>query len=57
MHLIDSAHSKNMMVFLDVVYNHFGPERNYLHLYAPQFFTERHRTPWGQATPLKLFSN
>jgi maltooligosyltrehalose trehalohydrolase len=48
-HLIDCAHSKNMMVFLDVVYNHFGPEGNYLHLYAPQFFTERHHTPWGQA--------
>lgn len=48
-HLIDSAHSKNMMIFLDVVYNHFGPEGNYLHLYAPQFFTERHHTPWGQA--------
>ena len=47
--LIDSAHSKNMMVFLDVVYNHFGPEGNYLHLYAPQFFTEHHHTPWGQA--------
>jgi maltooligosyltrehalose trehalohydrolase len=47
--LIDSAHSKKMMVFLDVVYNHFGPEGNYLHLYAPQFFTEHHHTPWGQA--------
>ena len=35
------------MVLLDVVYNHFGPEGNYLHLYAPQFFTDRHRTPWG----------
>jgi malto-oligosyltrehalose trehalohydrolase len=34
---------------LDVVYNHFGPEGNYLHLYAPQFFTERHHTPWGAA--------
>lgn len=48
-HLIDSAHSKNLMIFLDVVYNHFGPEGNYLPLYAPQFFTDRHRTPWGQA--------
>jgi len=48
-HLIDAAHSKNLMVFLDVVYNHFGPEGNYLHLYAPQFFTDRHHTPWGQA--------
>ncbi len=46
---IDAAHSKNLMVFLDVVYNHFGPEGNYLHLYAPQFFSERHHTPWGQA--------
>jgi 1,4-alpha-glucan branching enzyme/maltooligosyltrehalose trehalohydrolase len=32
---------------MDVVYNHFGPEGNYLHVYAPQFFTRRHRTPWG----------
>jgi len=46
---IDRAHSKNLMVFLDVVYNHFGPEGNYLPLYAPQFFTDRHKTPWGQA--------
>jgi maltooligosyltrehalose trehalohydrolase len=48
-HFIDTAHSKSLMVFLDVVYNHFGPEGNYLHLYAPQFFTDRHHTPWGQA--------
>lgn len=46
---IDAAHGKNLMVFLDVVYNHFGPEGNYLSLYAPQFFTDRHHTPWGQA--------
>ena len=37
------------MVFLDVVYNHFGPEGNYLPRYAPQFFTDRHQTPWGAA--------
>jgi maltooligosyltrehalose trehalohydrolase len=48
-HLIDAAHSKKLMVFLDVVYNHFGPEGNYLHAYAPQFFTSRHHTPWGDA--------
>jgi maltooligosyltrehalose trehalohydrolase len=48
-HFIDAAHMKGLMVFLDVVYNHFGPEGNYLHLYSPQFFTERHKTPWGQA--------
>jgi malto-oligosyltrehalose trehalohydrolase len=47
--LIDAAHAMGLMVFLDVVYNHFGPKDNYLSLYAPQFFTERHRTPWGAA--------
>ncbi len=36
-------------MLLDVVYNHFGPEGNYLHAYAPQFFTDRHQTPWGAA--------
>ena len=36
--LIDAAHAHRLMVFLDVVYNHFGPEGNYLHAYAPQFF-------------------
>jgi maltooligosyltrehalose trehalohydrolase len=46
---INAAHAHNVMVFLDVVYNHFGPEGNYLPLYAPQFFTERHHTPWGPA--------
>jgi maltooligosyltrehalose trehalohydrolase len=48
-HFVDTAHAKNLMVFLDVVYNHFGPEGNYLGLYAPHFFTDRHGTPWGQA--------
>lgn len=47
--LVQSAHHRGMMVLLDVVYNHFGPEGNYLHVYAPQFFTERHHTPWGAA--------
>ncbi|HJU07695.1 MAG TPA: DUF3459 domain-containing protein, partial [Rhodanobacteraceae bacterium] len=47
--LIDAAHERGLMMFLDVVYNHFGPSGNYLNLYAPQFFTERHRTPWGAA--------
>ena len=47
--LIDEAHGRGLMVFLDVVYNHFGPEGNYLHLYAPQFFTTRFETPWGAA--------
>ncbi|MHB0916594.1 MAG: malto-oligosyltrehalose trehalohydrolase [Thiobacillus sp.] len=47
--LIDAAHAKGLMVLLDVVYNHFGPEGNYLHVYARTFFTERHHTLWGAA--------
>ncbi len=47
--LIDAAHGWGLMVLLDVVYNHFGPEGNYLSLYAPQFFSTRHHTPWGAA--------
>ena len=47
--LVQSAHSRGIMVLLDVVYNHFGPEGNYLGVYAPQFFTDRHHTPWGNA--------
>ncbi|RDD63802.1 malto-oligosyltrehalose trehalohydrolase [Ferruginivarius sediminum] len=46
---VDRAHGLGLMVFLDVVYNHFGPEGNYLPLYAPQFFTSAHHTPWGEA--------
>jgi maltooligosyltrehalose trehalohydrolase len=46
--LIDAAHARGLMVFLDVVYNHFGPEGNYLHRIAPQFFSDAH-TPWGGA--------
>lgn len=47
--LVEAAHAKHLMVFLDVVYNHFGPEGNYLHAYAPQFFNPRRQTPWGAA--------
>ena len=47
--LVAAAHARGLMVLLDVVYNHFGPDGNYLHLYAPQFFTDRHQTPWGAA--------
>ena len=45
--LISAAHGRGLQVFLDVVYNHFGPDGNYLHAYAKSFFTERHETPWG----------
>jgi malto-oligosyltrehalose trehalohydrolase len=46
---IDAAHGLGMMVFLDVVYNHFGPEGNYLGQYAPGFFRQGGATPWGDA--------
>ena len=46
--LVDEAHLRGIMVFLDVVYNHFGPEGNYLARYAPQFFCDT-ATPWGAA--------
>ncbi|WP_137127204.1 malto-oligosyltrehalose trehalohydrolase [Roseomonas sp. HF4] len=47
--LVDAAHGLGLMVFLDVVYNHFGPEGNWLHAYAPGFFAEGTHTPWGAA--------
>jgi maltooligosyltrehalose trehalohydrolase len=47
--LIDAAHDLGLMVFLDVVYNHFGPDGNYLSTYAKPFFRDDIETPWGQA--------
>lgn len=47
--LVDAAHARGLMVLLDVVYNHFGPDGNYLHLYAPDFFDDARHTPWGSA--------
>jgi 1,4-alpha-glucan branching enzyme/maltooligosyltrehalose trehalohydrolase len=44
--LVDAAHERGLSVILDVVYNHFGPDGNYMANYTP-LFTERHRTPWG----------
>ncbi|QWG19474.1 malto-oligosyltrehalose trehalohydrolase [Bradyrhizobium sediminis] len=51
--LIDEAHLRGLMVFLDVVYNHFGPEGNYLGRYAPAFFTEA-QTPWGNVIDYRV---
>jgi maltooligosyltrehalose trehalohydrolase len=51
--LIDAAHLRGLMVFLDVVYNHFGPEGNYLGRYAPDIFTET-QTPWGSAIDYRV---
>jgi len=47
--LIDTAHGHGLMVFLDVVYNHFGPDGNYLGRYAKHFFRHDQQTPWGDA--------
>jgi malto-oligosyltrehalose trehalohydrolase len=47
--LVAHAHARRLMVLLDVVCNHFGPDGNYLHAYAKHFFTERHHTLWGAA--------
>jgi maltooligosyltrehalose trehalohydrolase len=46
---IAAAHKRALMVLLDVVYNHFGPEGNHLSRYAPQFFNDARKTPWGAA--------
>jgi maltooligosyltrehalose trehalohydrolase len=47
--LVEAAHGLKLMVLLDVVYNHFGPEGNYLHAYAGEFFDATRHTPWGAA--------
>ena len=47
--LVDAAHGLGIMMFLDVVYNHFGPAGNYLPSYAPGFFRDDVQTPWGPA--------
>ena len=47
--LVDAAHGLGMMMFLDVVYNHFGPDGNYLDSYAQPFFRGDLHTPWGKA--------
>jgi malto-oligosyltrehalose trehalohydrolase len=52
--LVDAAHRHGLMVLLDVVYNHFGPEGNYLGQYAPQFFTSHYTTPWGDAIDYRV---
>ena len=51
--LVDAAHARGLMVFLDVVYNHFGPEGNYLGRIAPRFFSDA-QTPWGGAIDYRV---
>ncbi|MCH7580660.1 MAG: malto-oligosyltrehalose trehalohydrolase [Chloroflexi bacterium] len=47
--LVDAAHQQGLGVILDVVYNHFGPDGNYLAKYSDSYFTNRYQTPWGDA--------
>jgi len=51
--LVDAAHAAGLSAFLDVVYNHLGPEGNYLNEYGP-YFTSRRKTPWGDALDYSL---
>jgi maltooligosyltrehalose trehalohydrolase len=46
---VDVAHSHGVAVILDVVYNHLGPDGNYLKPFAPAYFTEKYKTEWGEA--------
>jgi maltooligosyltrehalose trehalohydrolase len=46
---IDAAHAAGVGVILDVVYNHFGPDGNYMKPFSPAYFTDRHRNDWGEA--------
>ena len=47
--LVDAAHAQGLGVFVDVVYNHLGPDGNYLGAFSPFYFDGRHQTPWGPA--------
>lgn len=47
--LVDAAHARGLAVLLDVVYNHLGPDGNYLQQFSRAYFTGRHITPWGDA--------
>jgi maltooligosyltrehalose trehalohydrolase len=46
--LVDAAHQHGLAVLLDVVYNHFGPDGAYANAFSPYYFTDRHKSPWGQ---------
>ena len=52
--LVDAAHERGLMVFLDVVFNHFGASGNYLPSYAPEFFHPERETPWGQGIAYEI---
>lgn len=52
--LIDAAHGRGLTVILDVVYNHLGPDGNYLGCYSRDYFNPTHKTPWGDGFNFEL---
>ena len=48
-HFVDEAHRHSLAVILDVVYNHLGPDGNYLHRFSSDYFTSRYQNEWGEA--------
>ncbi|CAN5444270.1 malto-oligosyltrehalose trehalohydrolase [soil metagenome] len=52
--LVDAAHERGLAVILDVVYNHLGPDGNYLGSYSREYFNPAHKTPWGDAFNFEL---
>ncbi len=52
--LVDAAHARGLAVVLDVVYNHLGPDGNYLGTYSRDYFNSAHKTPWGDAFNFEL---
>jgi maltooligosyltrehalose trehalohydrolase len=48
MRLVDAAHREGLAVIIDAVYNHLGPDGNYLRCYTGRYFTDRYSTPWGE---------
>jgi maltooligosyltrehalose trehalohydrolase len=50
--LVDAAHARGLAIVLDVVYNHLGPDGAYLSAFSPDYFTSRHKSPWGEGVNL-----
>ena len=48
-HFVDRAHALGLGVILDVVYNHVGPDGNFLREFAPHYFSDRYKNEWGEA--------
>lgn len=55
--LVDSAHRIGISIIIDLVYNHLGPDGNYLSCFNPHYFTSKHSTPWGAALNYDLSTN